>query len=135
MRYTLIVATLLLCGAAPPNGVRRLTPYPDPASLRAAWSYVQSCSGARPLPGHDLPHMTVLVSPELEEGGHHILAVWSPGDTILVDSASVGVEWVIRHELLHALLQGPPPPSPPHPLEPFAIPCHLLERQQPGARL
>lgn len=124
MRFAWIVAALLLCGAARPDA-RRLTPFPDPGSLGDAWAYVQSCSGAHPLPGHDLAQLTVLVSPYLLDGRHHIKGLWSAGDTIVIDSASTAVPWVLRHELLHALLQNPD-----HPMEPFAFPCKLLELQQ-----
>jgi hypothetical protein len=119
-------ALLAIALAVMSHGVaRRFTPYPDPGSLRPAWDFVQACSGAHPLPGHDFAQLTVLVSPYLLAGRHHIKGLWSEGDTIVIDSASVAVPWVIRHELLHALLQNPD-----HPMEPFAFPCKLLEVQQ-----
>lgn len=119
-----LLAALLLLAPLSHGVARRLTPYPDPDALRAAWDYARSCSGAEPQAGHDFAQMTVLVTPLLLEGRHHIKARWSEGDTIVVDSASVGVPWVIRHEMLHALLQNPD-----HPMEPFAFPCKVLEVQ------
>jgi hypothetical protein len=107
----------------------------DSARYADAWARVQSCSGRAPLPGHSLEQLVVIAEPEVSIGGHRVLARWVDGDSMFVTAGIPDTGWVVRHELLHMLMQGPAPPSDPHPMDPFAFPCKLLERQQPGAHV
>lgn len=106
----------------------------DSARYASAWAHVQECSGRSPLPGHELTHLVILAEPSVLVDGHRILARWVLGDTIFIDATALNSGWVIDHELLHALLQGPAlEAGGPHPLEPFAFPCHLMPFQHtPG---
>ena len=66
--------------------------------------------------------------PNLEIDGHPIFAEWVAGDTVFLDESVSDTSWVIAHEFLHALLQGPNGRDV-HPMEPFAFPCHLMQWQ------
>jgi hypothetical protein len=125
MRALLVFALLLLT----PSRVRLA-----PERYESAWLAVQKCSGRLPIPGHELSHLVVLAAPSLSIDGHRVLALWMPGDTLLITTGLPDTGWVIRHELLHFLMQGPTPEhGGPHPLEPFAFPCLAMEFQHvPG---
>jgi hypothetical protein len=126
---SLLVAALLLCGASAPAAADRRAPL-DSVRYESAWERVQSCSGRLPIPGHALAQLVVIPESLVSIGGHRVFARWVPGDTMFITQGLPDTGWVVRHELLHLLLQGPTPPSDPHPMEPFAFPCHLLQIQQ-----
>ena len=96
---------------------------------REAWDYVLECSGLTPQPGHGFEDVTWLsyAGVAFPDG---TIAFWVPGDTIFVDSTYVLKKWVIRHELLHQLIQHQPGADK-HPAVPFEEPCRLMYWQQP----
>jgi hypothetical protein len=98
----------------------------DSARYADAWARVQACAQRAPLPGHSLAQLVVLRVPALAIDGHSIYARWLPGDTIFVTPSVSDTGWVIRHELLHALLNGPAG-NDKHPRNPFEFPCKAME--------
>ena len=123
-----VIALLLLLAMPLGASSRRVRLAPE--RYAAAWQRVRACSGRSPLAGHELSHLVILAEPSLALDGHRILALWVPGDTVFLTPAVSDTSWVIAHELLHALMQGPSPAAGgPHPLEPFAFPCELMPWQ------
>lgn len=106
----------------------------DSARYADAWLAVQKCSARLPIAGHSLAHLVVFAVPSLTLNGHPIYALWLPGDTLLLTVSVSDTSWIVAHEMLHMLLQGPTPEhGGPHPLEPFAFPCRLmLWQRRPG---
>lgn len=118
---------LLLCGAKYPDNADRGVPLATEHYARA-WERVKACSQRQPIAGHDFSHLVMYAVPNLALDGHPIGAQWIEGDTIWVDESLSDTSWMIDHEMLHALLQGPAGADK-HPMQPFAFPCQLLELQ------
>jgi hypothetical protein len=134
MRARLAAVLLVyLCGARYPANADRGVPLATEHYARA-WQRVQKCSERLPIPGHDFSHLTMYAVPHLELDGHPIDGLWVEGDTVFLDESVSDTSWVVDHEMLHALLQGPTPEhGGPHPMDPFAFPCKLLGYQRtPG---
>jgi hypothetical protein len=122
---------LLLCGAKFPANRDRGVPLATEHYARA-WQRAEACSGRAPIAGHDFSHLVMYAVPNLELDGQPIFAQWIAGDTIWVDESLSDTSWMIDHEMLHALLQGPAGADK-HPMKPFAFPCKLMQFQRtPG---
>jgi hypothetical protein len=129
--FLAVLALVMLCGARYPANADRGVPLATEHYARA-WARVQECSERQPIAGHDFSHLVMFAVPNLELDGHPIFAQWIEGDTIWLDESLSDTSWMIDHEMLHALLQGPAGAEK-HPMQPFAFPCKLLELQHtPG---
>lgn len=95
------------------------------------WQYDLACTGLTPQAGGDLSDVKwqIVAHDDLVSGHLFLLGLWIPPDTIRLDTNFVTSTWVIRHELLHHLLRGPPPPLGPHPFNPFWWPCQVMPAQ------
>ncbi len=107
---------------------------PDTAFVKAQWEYVLACTGVTPQPGGKLEDVTWVIVPHGSMNTHTltISGTWdnADGHTIRLDEWSTGSAWVVRHELLHHLLRGPPSDQGgPHPWAPFAFPCNVMPFQ------
>lgn len=123
------VATCVRCqdrAGAPLAVTQRFLAFAD-----SQWRYDLACTDLTPQPGGDFADVRwQIVTHNGIVGGHQfLLGMWIPPDTIRIDSAFIATSWVLRHELLHHLLRGPPPPRGPHPFNPFWIPCHVMPAQ------
>ena len=128
MRF--LTALLCIAACASAQQPRML----DSTFVAAQWQYVTLCSGLTPQPGgrlEDVHWRIVAPHPRIDSYAPPIASgAWIAPDTILLDSISVFNVWVMRHELMHQLLRGPPlDQGGPHPWYPFAIPCQLMPGQ------
>jgi len=102
------------------------------------WQYDLACTGLTPQPGGNLSDVKwqIISHDWLFEGHSFLLGLWIPPDTIRLDSAYAADAWIVRHELLHHLLRGPPPDQGgPHPWAPFAFPCQVMPFQHAAGGL
>lgn len=96
------------------------------------WAYDLACTGLTPQPGGQLKDVIWFVgSNESMSVGHVVLhGLWVHPNIIYINEIDVHNEWVVRHELLHHLLRGPPlDQGGPHPWAPFAFPCQVMPFQ------
>ena len=95
------------------------------------WQYDLACTGLTPALGGDLSDVKwqIVTHNGVVQNHTFLLGLWIPPDTIRLDTAYVHSKWVVRHELLHHLLQGPPAPLGPHPFNPFWFPCRVMPAQ------
>jgi len=104
----------------------------DSAFVATQWEYVLLCTGLTPQPGGRLHDVNWHIVPNDFFRKKHALfyGLWIHPDTIVLDSISAQNVWIMRHELLHHLLRGPPPDQGgPHPWFPFAVPCEVMAGQ------
>lgn len=109
---------------------------PDSALVARAWAHDLECTGLSASPGSTLDEVTFLVMPagSITVDGHAVWGYHFTSGMTLLDSAIVNDFWTIAHELMHQLLQGPPPwQGGPHPWWPFAFPCELMSGQHSPA--
>lgn len=111
MKRLWVVATfvLLACGDlfAPPTESRMFT-IPD-IYRWAWWPMTTECSA---IPG-DLTriHWRAVPAGRLLFDGHPVAGVWEPPHTIWLDERFLNTEVIVRHEMLHDLIQtGKHPP-------------------------
>lgn len=106
------------------------------STFHPLWEYVARCSRAPLVPGGDYADIhwfAVSAHGMMDASGRPVVGSWWPPDTIVIDSLWIEASWVIGHEMLHHRLRGPPPPTGPHPLDPFMFPCMLMDFQNvPG---
>lgn len=97
-----------------------------PANYKAWWLRTQECSGKT----GEFSEVKWFVVPgesfECPDG--KCVGRWEPGQRIYIASTYVTHEMVVRHEMLHALLNRSGHPNPP-----FAAGCQLTWDTWPGA--
>lgn len=159
VKWTLLLVVFLgvasamatkLSGQLPPHGIalcndhlpacplaerRPLHLQPDTALTRDAWDYDIECTGISPMPGYGFEDVlfVVVTTYSLFFNRAYAYGYWADG-VILLDSAFYEDPWLLRHELMHQLLVGPPiSRGGYHPWNPFAFPCELMTFQHvPG---
>jgi hypothetical protein len=102
-RYTTLLGLLALLSCSPSatdvnEGAVAFTP---PDRYRTLWTGVQSCSGE----SGGFGRLRWFVSSELR-GGTSILGQWLPPHNITIKAGYERHDDVVRHEMLHDLLQG-----------------------------
>lgn len=123
---------LALLLVASPLGASSRRVRVDSSRYADAWARVEACSGRAPIAGHELSHLVIFAVPTLSLDGRRIYAEWVEGDSLFVDASVSDTSWIVRHEMLHMLLQGPAG-NDKHPMTPFAFPCLAMPYQHtPG---
>lgn len=122
------LAILLALGACDP-GLGPMSPLPDnavefvpPAEYQDWWARTEVCSDGLRQPAGIVWFVVPEVSSFMTSDGE-VLARWSRGTNgarIVVAGAYIGSEFVVRHEMLHALLDRGD-----HPAEYFVDRCAL----------
>jgi hypothetical protein len=108
-------------GAAPVAPVERAWAVPTLELYQAWWIKTEECSGLKgdmsqvTFYAVDSPSGAISLGTEVAHGW------WMRrGNRIYLPANALGEEWLVRHEMLHALLQRGS-----HPTEKFAEACHL----------
>src|SRR2546430_15686070 len=124
MRFLLLVAlTLGLAGFHCGPDTIDLYGMPEPPQAARAWALARACADVPVQPGGDLKDVHWMVA-DLSLINTHLLGVWMPPDTILLDRYHVTDTLTIEHELLHQLLRGSVNGEA-HPFVPFVWPCRV----------
>jgi hypothetical protein len=108
-------------GAAPVAPVERAWAVPTLELYQAWWTKTEECSGIKADMSQvtfyavDSPSGAISLGTEVAHGW------WMrKGNRVYLPANALGEEWLVRHEMLHALLQRGS-----HPTEKFAEACHL----------
>ncbi len=122
---TISIAGLCLglgCGFEPLGA----STWAPPATYETWWQRTQECSGRTG--DFSAVKWFVVRGKTFECPSGTCVARWEPGQRIYIASDYVNHELVVRHEMLHALLDRPGHPNPP-----FAAGCQLTWESWPGA--
>jgi hypothetical protein len=108
-RLALLLATG--CGGdafAPVGNVERFTPPPD---YRTWYAETEACTGLQG--NYDDIVWWLADSLEAPHGSELVTGTWTAPHTIVFRRGYQGDVWVVRHEMIHDLLQTTAHPSPP----------------------
>lgn len=93
---------------APVGNVERFTPPPE---YRTWYAEMEACTGRRG--NYDAVVWWLVDSLTTPVGWHNIAATWTAPHTVRIRRGYKGNDWVVRHEMLHDILQTVDQPSPP----------------------
>lgn len=116
-RLTVLMAVFVIggCSSFDPQGD---SPYEAPAVYRTWWSKTQACSGKAA--SFDKIKWNVVEGNSFPCKSGQCVGHWESNGNIYIASEWVDNEMVVRHEMLHALLDKPGHPNPP-----FGADCPL----------
>lgn len=129
MRRLLLSVVLLfsITCSSPAQSLQLLTPKAD-GPVPALWGSVVSCLGDLRDTAQTLQRVTWMLRSPVLINGDTLIGQWS-GDTIFLTEGHENDDWVIKHELVHHALSGPPMKTNPHPLMPF-LACGVYVRPE-----